>query len=311
MPLQVDYRPTELDEVIGNHDTIEAIKAWSERDDRNHAILLSGSSGCGKTTTAYIIASVLGVYDYESNNNPNFREFNSSDFRGIDMVRGVRTDSSKNPLSGGIRVYFFDECHKLTGEAQEAFLALLEKSNDTPNYYIFATTNPEMLRPTFKRRCAQFLLAPAKDSEVKELLTDVARAEKVKVPKEVIDQITEDALGSSGIALGILDTVIGLSPKKMLSVAKQQAASKNAVINLCQALAKKEKWSVVAEILKDLKEKEEPEGIRRQVMGYCSNWLLKQDNGRAFIILDSFNESIFYSGFPGIVRACYMAREAD
>lgn len=311
MPLQTDYRPSSFDEIVGSTETINAVKALLEREDRNHVVLLSGGSGCGKTTLAYIISEALGVYDFATNNNPNFREYNSSDFRGIDMVRGVRAESNKNPLSGSIRVFFFDECHKLTGEAQEAFLALLEKSNETPNYYIFATTNPEMLKPTFKRRCAHFELQPITEDEIIEHLDAVVTSEEKEVPKEVLEQIAQDSTGSLGIALGILDSVIGLSAKEMLKVAEQQASVQNAVIDLCRALAKGEKWIKVAAILKNLQGTEEPEGIRRKVLGYCSNWLLKEDNGRAFIILDAFSESIFYVGFPGVVKACYMALNAE
>ena len=305
MSLQTDYRPTSFSQVVGNPSVVKAIKANLKRDDHNHCILLTGGSGCGKTTLAYLIAEALGAYSFESQSNPGFREFNASDLRGIDTVRQVRQESSKNPIGSDVRVFFFDECHKLTGDAQEAFLKILEEAEGV-NYYIFATTNPEALRPTFKRRCAEYLIGPATEEEVIGLLEEIIGEEQVKVPGDVLEQIAQDSLGSPGIALGILDAVIALPPNEMLAAAERNAAKQNAVIDLCRALAGGKKWKEVADILSGLKG-EDPEGIRRAVLGYCSNWLLKQDNKRAYLILDAFAESVFYTGFPGITHAAYMA----
>lgn len=306
MPLQTDYRPQSWRQLRGNSDVVKAIRSALKREDHNHCFLLTGGSGCGKTTTAYLIAKALKAYDPESNVNPNFRELNASDFKGIDMVRNVRRESATSPLSGDCRVYFFDECHKLTSDAQEAFLALLEKSSETPNYYIFATTNPESLKPTFKRRCAVYELKSPTDKEIGDLLFEVTQSENIDVPEEVIDQIVTDCTGSPGIALGILDAIMGLPVEEMLKAAKKTAAMQNNVIDLCRALASKKGWKEVSRVLSGL-QGEDPESIRRKVLGYCSSWLLKQDNPRAFLILDAFAEPVYNTGFPGIVRACYIA----
>lgn len=305
MPLQTTYRPTKFKDVVGNAEVVKALKASLEQEEHNHCILLSGDSGCGKTTLARIVANKLGAYDPESDRNPNFREFNASDFKGIDMVRGVRADSAKAPLGGGNRVYFFDECHKLTGDAQEAFLKILEEASG-PNYYIFATTNPEALKVTLKRRCAQFALQPVSEDQLFELLCDVCESSDIPASDEVLEAIVSDSLGSPGIALGILDAVKGLSAKEMLAAARQQAALQNEVIALCRALADtRSNWKKVSEILRGL-QGQDPESIRRKVIGYCSGWLLKQSNMRAFEIMDCFMTPTYNEGFPRIVHSCYM-----
>lgn len=305
MPLQTEYRPLSFQEVVGNKETIKAIKAMLKSEEMNHCILLSGDSGCGKTTLARLIAQELGAYDPDSSRNVDFREYNASDFKGIDMVRTVRADSAKVPLGGGNRVYFFDECHKLTGDAQEAFLKVLEEASG-PNYYVFATTNPESLKTTLKRRCAQFSLQPISDDELFELLASVCDSSDIPASEEVLEAILQDSSGSPGVALGILDAIKGLSEKEMLAVAKQQAALQNEVIALCRALANgKTKWKEVAEILRGL-QGQDPEAIRRKIVGYCSSWLLKKSDLRAFEIMDCFMTPTYNEGFPRIVHSCYM-----
>lgn len=310
MSLQNEYRPIKWKEMYGNKEVINAIQAALQRKNHNHCFLLTGDSGCGKTTTAYLIADALGVYDHGTNNNPNFREINASDFKGIDMVRQVRRESASMPLSGNYRVYLFDECHKLTGDAQEALLKLMEGADDTPNYYIFGTTNPEMLKPTFKRRCAAYQLQLLTEKDIFDLLADICDYEKAKhVSDDVLDQIAQDCTGSPGIAVGILDAIIGLGGDEMLAAAKKQASLQNQVIDLCRVLAKKAKWSDVAKVLQGL-QGEDAEGIRRKVLGYAASVLLKKDDPRMFLVLDAFCEPVYNSGYPGIVRACYMALNA-
>ena len=305
MPLQTQYRPRRFQDVVGNKEVVKALRTMLDAEEHNHCILLTGDSGCGKTTLARICATKLKAYDPESDRNPNFREFNASDFKGIDMVRSVRADSSKAPLGGGNRVYFFDECHKLTGDAQEAFLKILEEASG-PNYYIFATTNPGALKVTLKRRCAQFALQPISDDELFDMLVEVCETASISADDEVLDAIVADSTGSPGVALGILDAVKGLSGREMLAAAKQQAALQNEVIALCRALADtRSNWKKVSEILRGL-HGQDPESIRRKVIGYCSGWLLKQSNIRAFEIMDCFMTPTYNEGFARIVHSCYM-----
>ena len=303
MPLQTDYRPKKFKDLVGNKDVSKAIKTALGTEKHNHCILLSGDSGCGKTTMAYLIAKRLGAFDHDSSRNACFREFNASDFRGVDMVRGVRQESAKAPLGGDCR-------HKLTPDAQEAFLKILESADKTPNYYIFATTNPEALKITFKRRCAQYTLSPVSEDELLEYLQNVCEQEEIKASNEVLERVAADALGSVGVALGILDAIRGLSPSEMLAAAQRQAELQNEVIALCRALSAGKPWKQVAEILQGLRD-HDAESIRRNVLGYCSSWLLKQDNPKAFLIMDAFEHPTYDMGWPRIVYAAYIATKGD
>ena len=120
MSLYHDYRPTDLDEVVGNKSTVKSLKAMLDRDeDMPHAILFTGGSGCGKTTLGRILANAMGVYDPEQSKgmNPNYREVDSADFRGIDSIREIRQQMNLTPMGGDkARVWLLDEC--FTGDTQ-------------------------------------------------------------------------------------------------------------------------------------------------------------------------------------------------
>lgn len=308
MPLQTTYRPKSFKQFYGNEQTVETIKAAINQEDHNHCMLITGPSGCGKTTLARIVARALGAYNPASVNNPCFIEINNADNRGVDTVRAIRDECSRVPLGGEARVFFFDECHQQTRVAQEMFLKLLEEA-DGYNYFIFATTNPEMLLDTFKRRCAQYTLQPLSEKDVADYIANIADKEQLDIDDAVFEHIASQSTGSIGIALGILDAVKALPGEKIMDYIASAAESQSQAIELCRALAKHTcTWKDVQPILKSLKQQgEDAEGIRRMVLGYCSSWLLNKDEPRAWLIMDAFREPMYNIGFPGIVLASYTA----
>jgi len=136
-----------------------------------HTLLFSGPPGCGKTTLARILRKKLNCGKYD------FSEVNCADFRGIDMVRDIRSHLQQAPISGDCRVWLIDEAHKLSNDAQNAFLKMLE---DTPNhvYFFLATTNPQKLLKTIRTRCTEVVVKSLGDKNMEELIDDVIVGEK-------------------------------------------------------------------------------------------------------------------------------------
>lgn len=299
MSLYLKYRPTELKGIKGNSEIVSALEGMLKNiTTLPHSFLLHGPTGCGKTTIGRIIATRLGCKEMD------FHEIDSADFRGIDTVREIRKQSQFMPLESPCCVWLIDECHKMTNDAQNALLKILE---DTPShvYFILATTDPQKLLPTIKGRCSQFQVKPLSDSQMMSLLREVVKAEGESLQKLVYDQIIQDSFGLSRNALQTLDQVLRVDPEQRLDVAKRSAEQQSQAIELCRVLIGKSSWKQITTILEGLKE-EDPEGIRRCVLGYAQAVLLKNDNAQAGLVLESFIEPFFNSGFPQLVLACYI-----
>ena len=301
--LSITCRPKMFKQVVGNSSEVKALRTVLSRDNDElpHAFLFVGPSGCGKTTLARITARKLGCRGRD------LSEWNASAFRGIDSAREIVRMSNLMPVgkNSTCKVWLLEECHGLSKDAQEALLHLLEDGCPKQAFFILTTTEPEKLKETFKRRCSTYTVAALLEEELKDFLTETCAQKKTKVPEKVIDQIVLDSLGSCGIALAVLDKIINLPPKEMLEAAEKVAQEKSESIELCRKLFAKAPWKVISAILRGLTN--DPEGVRRQVLQYCASVLLKKDNAQAYIVMDAFRETFFYSGRPGLVLACYEA----
>jgi len=297
MALYHKYRPTSFDAIVGNSDMICALQSTLQRKDKPHAFLLHGPTGCGKTTLGRIIANELGCKGTD------FREVDSADFRGIDTIREMRKQSCYKPLEGPCRVWLLDECHKLSNDAQNALLKALEDS-PTHVYYILATTDPQKLLATIKGRCSQFQVNPLSDSEMMSLLRQTVKGEGESCSKMVYEQIILDSQGHPRNALQILDQVLSVDSEKRLDIAKRSAERQSQTIELCRALLKGGGWKQTANILTGLKD-EDPENIRRAILGYCNSVLLKEENSRAGQIMEMMLEPFYNTGWPGLTYACF------
>lgn len=298
MNLYIKHRPQSLAEVVGNSDIVSYLsEALKNRKSCPHVFLLSGPTGCGKTTLARIISTELHCDPVD------MKEINAANFRGIDTVREIIDSSKYFSLAGGSRVWMIDEVHKMTNDAQNAFLKLLE---DTPkqSYFILCTTEPEKLLPTIKSRCTDLRVKPLSDPEMLKLLRTVVKAEGKKISMSVYEQIIADSLGLPRTSLQILDKVLAVPEGKQLEMAKQSATQASESYELCQALMSGGGWKKVRTILAGLKG-QDPEAIRRHVLGYCQGALLKGEDDKAAFIIEMFQEPLYNIGFPGLVYACY------
>lgn len=298
MNLYLKYRPTDLESVIGNEGTVTTIQSFFEKGGRlPHVILLYGPTGCGKTTLARILARKLECADED------FMEINTADFRGINTVRELIKGSRYYSFSGGVRFYLIDEIHKMTGDAQNAFLKLLE---DTPaqSYFVLCTTEPEKLLPTIRGRCVQLKVSLLSDREMRRLLKRVCEEEGVEMDRKVLDQITSSSAGHPRNALQILEKIIHIPEDKRVEMAEQISVDVNQTNELCKALLQGMKWEAVGKILNGLKN-EEPETVRRHILFYCKSVLIKSRNDRAAMIIEHFWEPLYDIGYPGLVYCCY------
>lgn len=306
MPLHTDYRPTTFKKFLGSHTTVKSIQDKLKKEDHPHVYLITGPSGCGKTTLSRIIARQVGalLQDEDPTKAMNYREYDSADFRGIDTIRDIRKNVKLSPIGGAsARLWLLDECHQLTKDAQEALLKALEEAKGHV-YFVLATTNPEKLKDTLKRRCAEYKVQPVGESDMIDFLYGIAAEEDKDLPEAVAEKIETLAMGSIGKALSMLDRVIDLKEKDAMNQLEADPEDKQ-IIDLCQNLIKKAKWTVIAKIIDSLTKTQEPESIRRAVLGYCSAILMKGENSRAYLIMDAFRNPFYDTPKPQLVLAAY------
>jgi DNA polymerase III gamma/tau subunit len=299
------YRPRKFSEIIANTASKQALLSLSRKFKEGkpvpHAYLFTGPSGCGKTTAARILAKKYGSKGF------NLIEMDSADFRGIDTIREIRQQAQLASMDNSPKFWILDECQQLSKDAQSALLKILE---DTPAhvYFALATTDPEKLLPTIRTRLTTFVLSKLDDDEINELLSKVVEKEGAIITKEAIKQICLDCLGSARMALVLLDKIIDLPVEEQQEVAKQTARTENQVIELCRLLIQKTNWKQVSSVLRGLS-KEDPEKVRRAVLGYANSVLLNSGNPRAYLVIDSFRKPVWDIGMPGLIAACYEVLE--
>jgi DNA polymerase III gamma/tau subunit len=300
MTLYRKHRPKTFEEMAGNEKIIKALTATMEKPDRPHVFLFTGPAGTGKTTAARICASMLGAPDENTN------EVNTANNRGIDTAREIIEQIRTPPLVDGPMVFIIDECHKTTPDWQNAMLKPLE---DTPEYVYFflCTTDPQKLIKPILSRCDRYNFEALDDKVMKRLLYRIAKAEEKEVPMEVLEEVVDVAGGSPRLGITLLDRVFGVDdPAEAREVLGEPDEEDPDIRDLCKAmLSKSGNWKDTAEVLRKLKG-QDAEGIRRAVIGYVSAILVNGRNDkRAAVILESFSEPVFNTGFPGLVLAAY------
>lgn len=294
------YRPSSFQAVIGQDKVVEIVKSKLDKGTFPHASLWSGPSGCGKTTLARIVASKLKCNDYD------FEEMDFASVRGIDAVRSIQSRIVLAPMCGPCRVVLIDEAHKATSDAQSALLKIME---DTPDhvYFMLATTDPQKLLKTIRTRCMEFVLKPLDHQCLTSVIQRVLQKSKMSIGPKVVDAVIELSDESARKALVLLDSIIDLpdddSRMKHLESTKD---ARDVGILICRKLIDpKTKWDEIKKLLQEASD--EPETIRRMILGYASSVLLGGGNlsERAYFIIVAFEGHFFDSGKAGLVRACF------
>lgn len=296
--LYKEFRPNGFADVVGQDSAIKVLTDFGKQKRMPHSIMFTGPSGCGKTTLARIVRQKLKCADID------FFELNCADFRGIDLVREIRSRINAAPLQGPCRIYLIDEMHQMTSQAQDALLKLLE---DTPKhvYFFLCTTDPGKLKTAIKTRCTEIKVSLLDAKKMRIVLDGVAKKIDKPLDDEVADKIIKLSDGSPRKALVLLDSVIGMgNPEEQLSSLEANDSEAEG-IEICRLLLRKNvKWGDVAPKLKQYKG--EVEQLRWMILSYFKNVLLSgKDTDLCYRVICAFRDPFYDSKDAGLCAACY------
>ena len=176
------YRPKSFEEFVGQDIIVNRIKSFVENNNIPH-LIFAGSPGTGKTTLALIIARSL----FGENWRENFLELNSSDDRGINVVRETIKDFARTrPMSNvPYKIILLDESDALTREAQHALRRTMENYSNTCRFILSCNYSSKLIDPIVSR-CAIFRFKPLTKEDVFAILKKIDYYVKIsaKINKE-------------------------------------------------------------------------------------------------------------------------------
>ncbi|MGW5362395.1 DNA polymerase III subunit gamma and tau [Actinopolymorpha pittospori] len=219
------YRPQTFAEVIGQAHVTEPLQQALRNNRVNHAYLFSGPRGCGKTTSARILARCLNC---EVGPTPepcgkcqscldlarggpgsiDVIEIDAASHGGVDDARDLRERAFFSPVSSRFKIYIVDEAHMVTTQGFNALLKLVEEPPEHLKF-IFATTEPEKVIGTIRSRTHHYPFRLVPPKLLQDYLADLCDREGVSVDAAALPLVVRAGGGSVRDTLSVLDQLMG------------------------------------------------------------------------------------------------------
>ncbi|GIJ39492.1 DNA polymerase III subunit gamma and tau [Micromonospora andamanensis] len=251
------YRPRTFAEVIGQEHVTEPLSQALRSGRLNHAYLFSGPRGCGKTSSARILARSLncehgptpepcGTCDScrslsgDGAGSIDVIEIDAASHGGVDDARELREKAFFAPANSRFKIYVIDEAHMVSSAGFNALLKLVE---EPPEYvkFIFATTEPEKVLGTIKSRTHHYPFRLIPPKVLRPYLEQLTQAEGVPVEPAVFPLVVRAGGGSARDSLSVLDQLIAGAGPDGVTYARAAAllgVTDAALIDeMCDALA--------------------------------------------------------------------------
>ena len=219
------YRPQQFDDLVGQETIARTLKNAIILNRIPHALLLTGTRGVGKTTTARIFAKALncekgptttpcGVcsncIEITQGTNVDVYEIDGASNTSVEDVRSLKENVQYAPSKSRFKIYIIDEVHMLSTSAFNALLKTLEEP-PTGVYFVFATTEAHKIPDTILSRCQRYDFRQITDEQIEKHLHKILGQEQIKMSNTAVAMVARQGNGSLRDALSLLDQVIAMS----------------------------------------------------------------------------------------------------
>ncbi len=285
------FRPQTFSEILGQEHITQTLKNQVKANRVGHAYLFTGSRGCGKTSSAKVLARAINCLhpvDGEPCNEceickaaldgtlTDIVEMDAASNNGVDDIRAIRDEVNFLPTVAKYRVYIIDEVHMLS---QGAFNALLKTLEEPPAHvkFILATTEPQKLPATILSRCQRFDFKKIRPEKIIENLEKICEECKIEYTDGALNLIAELSDGGMRDAISILERCVQDGDSKITDDKIKELVGipeTEYIINMINSVLKHDEVTALKETQKVINEGKDVSNFTWELIKFVRNMML-------------------------------------